>query len=61
MKRIEREIKTVGIMIDMYCRRHHGGEKRCKSCQKLFLYARRKTPRIEGGEDIKMMLVMIRS
>jgi hypothetical protein len=43
MKPIEREIKTVSIMIDIYCRHHHGSDKLCKSCQDLYSYARQRT------------------
>lgn len=51
MKRIEREIKTVGIMIDMYCRRHHGGEKPCDGCRELYSYARRRSLQCPFGEE----------
>jgi hypothetical protein len=51
MKRIEREIKTVGIMIDMYCRHHHDGDKLCESCQELYLYARQRSLKCPFGED----------
>lgn len=39
MKRIEREKKTVAMMIDMYCRRHHGNGSMCRSCRELLEYA----------------------
>jgi hypothetical protein len=51
MNRIEREIKTVGIMIDMYCRHHHKTEKTCESCQALFDYARQRSLKCPFGED----------
>jgi hypothetical protein len=51
MKRIDREIKTVGIMIDMYCRHHHGGEKRCEGCQELYSYARKRSLKCPFGEE----------
>ena len=51
MKRIEREIRTVGIMIDMYCRHHHGSEKRCESCQALYSYARQRSLKCPFGEE----------
>jgi hypothetical protein len=51
MKRTEREIETVGIMIDLYCLHHHGGGKRCESCQKLYLYARQRSLKCPLGEE----------
>jgi hypothetical protein len=51
MKRIEREIKTVGIMIDLYCRRHHGGGKRCDDCHNLYSYARQRSLKCPFGEE----------
>jgi len=51
MKRIEREIKTVGVMIDMFCRHHHDSDKRCKDCQELFEYANQKVLKCPFGND----------
>lgn len=51
MKQIEREIKTVGIMIGMYCRHYHGGNKLCESCQELYSYARQRSLKCPFGED----------
>jgi hypothetical protein len=51
MKRIEREIRTVGIMIDLYCRNHHSGEKRCDGCQELYLYAHQRSVKCPFGEE----------
>jgi hypothetical protein len=51
MNRIEREIKTVGIMLDMYCRHHHQSDKPCESCQELFDYARQRALKCPLGED----------
>jgi len=34
----EREIKTVSLMIDLYCRKNHGKEL-CEECEKLKEYA----------------------
>jgi len=50
MKRIDQEIKTVGIMIDIYCRHHHGDDKRCRSCQELFVYATQRYLRCPFGK-----------
>jgi hypothetical protein len=51
MSRIEREIKTVGIMIDMYCRHHHGADQLCESCRELSGYARQRALKCPFGED----------
>ena len=51
MNRIEREIKTVGIMIHMYCRHRHQSDKPCGSCQELLDYARQRTLKCPFGED----------
>jgi hypothetical protein len=51
MKRIEQEIKTIGIMIDIYCRHHHGSDKLCKSCQELYSYVHQRTRKCTFGED----------
>ncbi|HAR97914.1 MAG TPA: nitrous oxide-stimulated promoter family protein [Syntrophus sp. (in: bacteria)] len=51
MKRTEREIRTVGIMIDLYCRHHHGRDERCKRCQELYAYARERSLKCPFGED----------
>jgi len=51
MKHSELEIKTVGIMIDMYCRHHHGGDTLCSSCQELSSYARERAGKCPFGED----------
>lgn len=50
MKRIEREIETAGIMIDLYCRRHHRGRGRCESCEELYRYARQRVLKCPFGE-----------
>ena len=51
MKRIEREIETVGIMIDLYCRHHHGNAGRCKNCREFYLYSRERLLKCPfGGE-----------
>lgn len=36
------ELKVVGLMIDVYCRSHHHTKKRCKSCEDLYLYAKKR-------------------
>lgn len=37
--RLNREYKTVSIMIEMYCNAHHQTSKLCKSCTELQNYA----------------------
>ena len=39
MNRIEREEKTISIMIDMYCKNEHEQDTICEECQKLKEYA----------------------
>ncbi|PEM23059.1 nitrous oxide-stimulated promoter family protein [Bacillus wiedmannii] len=39
MNRIEREEKTISIMIDMYCKNEHQQNTLCEECQKLKDYA----------------------
>ena len=50
MKPIEREIETVGIMIDLYCRHHHGNVGECRDCRELYLYARERLRKCPFGE-----------
>jgi len=51
MNRIEREVKTIRIMIDMYCRHHHQSYNPCESCQELFDYARERSLKCPFGKD----------
>jgi YbgA-like uncharacterized protein len=37
--RIERETKTVAVMIQDYCRDHHAGTETCLECSELLDYA----------------------
>ncbi len=38
--RIEREIRTVGLMIELYCQAHHKPAGRlCPECEELYRYA----------------------
>ncbi len=49
--RVEREIKTVQVMISDYCRDHHSHDRRCLECAELSDYALerlRKCPFQEG-------------
>jgi len=48
----KREIKTVGIMIGMYCRDRHGcGKALCESCRDLASYAEQRILKGPFGED----------
>ena len=39
----EREKQTVSLMIEIYCRNHHGGKPFCPDCAALDTYARRRS------------------
>lgn len=43
--RITRETKTVAVMIGLYCRAQHGGDRLCTDCSELLAYA---NERLEG-------------
>lgn len=51
-RRIARELRTVEVMIELYCRDHHGraGEL-CDHCAALRDYALRRVERCSFGED----------
>jgi hypothetical protein len=50
--RIARERRTVGAMVDIYCRAHHGrAESRCDSCRELFAYAMARLDHCPYGPD----------
>ena len=41
--KMETEIKTVGLMIDFYCRGHHGSKDNlCDECRELFDYVKKR-------------------
>jgi len=50
MKRLEREIRTVGIMIGMYCRDRHGRKDPCGNCRELAAYAEQRVLKCPFGE-----------
>lgn len=51
-RRIARELKTVRVMIELYCRDHHGrGGELCDHCAALWGYAQRRVERCSFGED----------
>ena len=37
---LQREIKTVDVMIRLYCSKHHTGEPLCEACRELFDYVK---------------------
>lgn len=52
MERSEREIKTVRIMIGMYCRNRHGsGNTLCENCRNLCSYAEKRILKCPFGEN----------
>jgi hypothetical protein len=51
MERSEREIKTIRIMIGMYCRNRHGGKTLCESCRSLCSYAEKRILKCPFGEN----------
>lgn len=38
-RRVQRERRTIAVMIEMYCRRHHIGVPLCSECRELHDYA----------------------
>ncbi|WP_042272164.1 nitrous oxide-stimulated promoter family protein [[Clostridium] dakarense] len=55
MSRIEREKKTIGIMINIYCRKNHGCSKNelCDECSELLEYASKRLDFCKFGEEKK--------
>ena len=45
-----RELKTIRVMVEMYCERHHGGAPLCAECADLFEYAQRRLQRCVFGD-----------
>jgi Nitrous oxide-stimulated promoter len=46
---LEREIKTVRIMVEMFCKHHHGSSELCESCKKLSDYAENRIRKCSFG------------
>lgn len=46
-----RELKTIEVMINMYCAAHHGGAPRCADCTELLDYAQRRLQRCVFGDS----------
>ena len=51
MTRLGREVRTVRLMIDLYCRRHHGAKGLCVDCLKLAVYAEQRIGKCPFGEE----------
>lgn len=45
-----RELKTIEIMVRMYCQHHHRGAPLCVECAELFDYAQRRLQRCVFGD-----------
>jgi len=52
-RKIAREIKTITVMVGIYCRGHHGsrGEQLCDECNALLDYARERLEKCPFGAD----------
>ena len=53
MGRIEREKKTIALMIDIYCQKKHGNKKGelCYECKELLEYAHKRLSFCKFGEN----------
>ncbi len=50
-RRIRRELKTVRVMIALYCReRHGGGRDLCEDCRALWEYTQQRVERCRFGD-----------
>ena len=51
-RRIRRELRTVEVMIGIYCRGHHGaGGDLCRDCRELWEYTRRRVDGCSFGAE----------
>ena len=50
MTRIEREKRTVTLMVELYCRKFEGNESLCDSCKELIVYAHTRLDHCRYGE-----------
>jgi hypothetical protein len=51
-RRIQRELKTVRVMIELYCRGHHSKEGRlCDACGELWDYTQMRVERCPFGQE----------
>lgn len=53
MGRIDREKKTIKLMIDIYCHKNHGNDKGelCEECAELLEYAHKRLSFCKFGEN----------
>lgn len=53
MNNLQKEKKTIGIMIRMFCDAHHGTAKQvlCPACEELLTYANERLNRCPFGEN----------
>lgn len=53
MGRIEREKKTISLMVDIYCQKKHGNKKGelCDECKELLEYAHKRLSFCKFGEN----------
>jgi hypothetical protein len=49
--KIEREKKTVGMMVRLYCRHFEGNKQLCEECAELLRYAEARLDRCKFGAD----------
>ena len=49
-KGLEKEIRTVQLMIEIFCKRHHGGEL-CEACRRLSAYTKGRIEKCTFGVD----------
>jgi hypothetical protein len=53
MKRLEKEQKTIAIMVQIFCGTHHGTAKKrlCPACTELLKYAKERLDKCPYGEN----------
>jgi len=53
MNSLQKEQKTIGIMIQMFCGAHHGAEGHvlCPACEEILIYAKERLRRCPFGEN----------
>jgi Zn ribbon nucleic-acid-binding protein len=49
--RLERERRTIGAMIALYCRDRHGGSALCPECEEMHRYAMKRLDKCPFGEE----------
>ena len=50
MKSLAKEVRTVKLMVGLYCRRQHGTRELCESCRELAEYAEARIRGCRYGE-----------